>query len=137
MRRSILKKSLALLVILIVLIGAIFLFKIMSEKVEYEVLSKEELPQLIQEEMKKSSEIKKFHIFNDEKFTYVIYKADHSENEYLTTDLTVIEKNGTYIITAIINWANNDEFVSKEKIIRFEKIQEDDLVFKEIENRKK
>ena len=129
------KKLFAILSIIVVFIISFSIYKSRSQKVENEVLNIGELPEQVQNEISTISEINGFSIHNDEKYTYVFYRANHTENEYISTDLYAIRKNGDYIITALVNLAVDDSHISYEKAIKLAKVSEDDIVLKEKDKR--
>lgn len=119
------------MVSLVFIIPFIFYVSI-STSVNYEVLTKEEVPTHIKREIEKNIDNKKFSIFQDETNTYVYYKADKmSPNEYITTDLAVKRKGSKYVVTANVYYAVNDNYVSYEQLIKLDKISEDDIILKE------
>lgn len=107
----------------------------MSQKVEYEVLNVKDIPTQVQIEISTNNERNGFSIHNFENNTYVFYRADHNENEYISTDLYAQKKNNEYIITSVVDWASNDDLISYEKVIKLEKVSENDIVLKEKDKR--
>ena len=107
----------------------------MNQKVKYEVLNVGELPEQVQSEILTNSESNGFFIHNDKKYTYIFYKANYTENEYISTNLSAKRKNGEYIVTSLVDWASNDGSVSYEKVIKLERVSEDDIVLKEKDKR--
>ncbi|MFB5267441.1 hypothetical protein ACE41H_11700 [Paenibacillus enshidis] len=121
--------------IVVLLIISFSNYQTMKQKVEYEVLNIGELPEQFQNEIARDSESNGFSLHDDEKYTYILYRANHTEYEYITTDLSVHQKNGTYIITSLVNWAADDSKICYEKAIKFEKVSEDDIVLEEQDKR--
>lgn len=129
------KKSFSIILIILFLIGSFLAYKNMRQNVEYEVLNVEDIPVQVQNGILTNSETNGFSKHNYENDTYVFYKADHKENEYISTELLVDKKNGVYIITAVVDYASNDDLVSYEKVIKFEKVPEENIVLEEKDNR--
>jgi hypothetical protein len=62
-----------------------------KREVEYEVLNFDKLPREFQNELlnfKRSG----FSIQSDERYTYVFYRAEHLEDEYISTDLSIYKR---------------------------------------------
>ncbi|MDP4097836.1 hypothetical protein OIN60_13755 [Paenibacillus sp. P96] len=129
------KKIFIITSIVVVLIISFAMYKIMDQKVEYEVLNFGELPEQVQNEIARDSESNGFSLHDDEKYTYIFYRANHTEYEYITTGLSVHKKNGTYIITSLVDWAADDSKISYEKAIKFEKVSKDDMILEEQDRR--
>ncbi|WP_102261063.1 hypothetical protein [Mesobacillus jeotgali] len=128
------KKILVLLPMSLILIVTIALFKVKENSIEYTSLSKSQLPIAIRKDLQKNPD-DKFTIYNDEKFTYVLYKAEHKTNEYMNTDLKLTKQNGNYVVNAIIDKASDETNVSYDKIIRFKKVPQNDIELNEIDKR--
>ncbi len=106
-----------------------------KENIDSTSLSKNQLPLVIQKKLQKTSDGEKFNIYYDEKFTYVIYKAEHITNEYMTTALTLTKQNGKYIVNAVTDIATDESNVSYDKIIRFKKVPKENIELIEIDRR--
>ncbi len=120
---------------IVVLILSFSIYKMRSQKVEYEVLNIEDVPVEVQNEMLANPQKNGFSIHSFENYTYVFYRLDHKENEYISTELSVHKKKDEYIITSLVDWATNDHLVSYEKVMKFEKVSEEDIVLKEKDKR--
>jgi hypothetical protein len=129
------KKLFSILSILVVLTISLSVYIYMNQKVKYEVINFGELPQQVQNEISTNSESRGFSIHNDEKYTYVFHRANLTEGDYISTDLSVDKKNGKYIITSSVDWAVNDSHISYEKEIKLKKVSENDIILKEHDKR--
>ncbi|MBT2644788.1 hypothetical protein J7I80_21460 [Bacillus sp. ISL-41] len=108
----------------------------MNQKVEYDVLNVKDVPTQIQNEISTNSQREGFSIHHLDNYTYVYYKIDSRENEYISTDLYARKEKDIYIITSVVDWATNDDLISYEKVIKLEKVPEnDDVVLKEKDKR--
>ncbi|MFB5760397.1 hypothetical protein [Paenibacillus medicaginis] len=121
--------------IVVVLIISFSIYQTMKQKIEYEVLNIGELPEQFQNEIARDSESNGFSLHDDEKYTYIVYRAKHTEYEYITTDLSVHKQKGAYIITSIVDWAADGSKIGYEKAIKFEKVSKDDIVLEEQDKR--
>ncbi|MBM6616322.1 hypothetical protein [Bacillus suaedaesalsae] len=129
------KRIFSILSIIVVLIIIITIYLSMSQKLDYNVLNIQELPIKVQNKVSKKPEINGFSVYNDEIYTYVLYRANHTENEYISTDLSAYRENGEIIISCFIDFANDDSQISHEKVIRLDKIDRDDIVLIEHDKR--
>jgi uncharacterized membrane protein len=134
-RRYSMKKLLRILSIIVVIIISISIYKLMTQNVKYEVLNIRELPEKVQNEISTNSIRKEFSIHNDEKYSYIFYRADHTKGDYISTDLSAHKKNGEYIITGLVDWAVDDSQISYEKAIKLEKVSEEDIILKVLDKR--
>lgn len=82
------KKLIAsLLIIVVVAILTFSIYKIMNQKVEYEVVDVQDLPTEMRNDI--SSKTKKgFSLYFDDNYTYVYYRSSE-EPSYITTDILV------------------------------------------------
>ena len=123
-----------LVIITIILIS--YTLKInFTRDVEFEDLILDQLPKQVQSELLRNSESSGFSIYSDDKYTYVVYRADHQENEYISTDLLARKKKDKYIITSVVDRALKDNHVSYEKVIRLENVPEKNIVLNEKDKR--
>jgi hypothetical protein len=129
------KKFIAILSIIVVLTISLSVYKYMSQKVKYEVINLDELPEQVQNEISMNSNSNGFSIHKAEKYTYVFYRANHTENEYVSTDLSAHKKNGKYIITASVDWAVDEGYISYDKAIKIKEVSKNDMILKEHDNR--
>lgn len=129
MKKNIVIISVSILIILSC-IYLIYLF--ISKFVEYEVLTIEEAPKFILDNIQ---DVDKFRIFQDENKTYIYYKSDHVPNEYITTALDLKIIGGKYVATGTVEYAVNDGKVSYDSLIKFDKILDKDIILKEIDKR--
>jgi hypothetical protein len=113
--------------LLLVLLNDFFL----SQKVNFKVLKVKQLPFEFQNEISANPQRNGFYTYTDKDYTYVFYRANHKENEYITTDLSASKKQGEYTVNSIINRATNDNLVSQQGAIRIENVSEQDLVLRE------
>lgn len=107
----------------------------MNPKVEYEVLNVKDVPTQIQNDISNNSQNEGFSIHHLDNYTYIYYKVDLTENEYISTDLNARKDKDEYIITSVVDWATNDDLISNEKVIKLEKVSENDIVLKEKDKR--
>ena len=131
MKKNIVIISVSILIILS-FIYLICLF--MGKFVEYEVLSIEEAPKFIQDNIQVVDK-SRFRILHDENKTYIYYKSDHVLNEYITTDLDLKIMGGNYVATGTVEYAVNDGKVSYDSLIKFDKILDQEIILKEIDKR--
>jgi hypothetical protein len=107
----------------------------MNQKVEYEVLNVKDVPTQIQNDLSTISKNEGFSIHHLNNYTYIYYKVDPKEDEYISTDLNARKEEDEYIITSVVDWATNDDLISYEKVIKLEKVSENDIVLKEKDKR--
>ncbi|NEU29238.1 hypothetical protein GN156_00370 [bacterium LRH843] len=111
------------IVLLIVYLG-------FGKSVDYEVLANEEAPQAIHEAIESGSGNVKYSVFQDEAYTYIYYEAPSAlAAGYITTELDVKLKGGKYFVIATVKDAANS--VNVDRLIKLDKLQEKDIVFKE------
>ena len=103
--------------------------------VEYEVLSIDDAPPAIQATIQENNDKLRFSIFEDGTNTYIYYKSDHVDNEYITTDLVLKVRGGKYIATAKVSFAVNDGNVNYDKLIKLDKVLDKDIILTEDDNR--
>ncbi|RXJ04411.1 hypothetical protein DS745_03225 [Anaerobacillus alkaliphilus] len=116
------------LVILSVYIG-------IGKKVDFEVLSLDDAPYEVRRAIESSPNALKFSIFHDETNTYIYYKCDHLNDEYITTSVDVRSKGGNYIVNGIVGFAVNDSFLSYDQLIKLDKMSDKNITLKETNKR--
>ena len=93
----------------------------MSQKVEYEVLNVEELPEKVQDEILTNSIVMaSLYTMIINILMYFIELITMKMSIFLPT-LSAHRKKSKYIITSLVDLASNDGFVSYEKVIKLEK----------------
>jgi len=118
--------------IIIISLSAILVFMFFymnfGKNIEHEVLSTEDYPVFIQDAIRVNNKNFGFSVFQNETNTYIYYKSDHLQNEYVTTDLKLKYSGGKFIVIAIVKPAAN--IPNTERLIKLDKIVDKDLVLK-------
>lgn len=129
------KKTIVIIFVFFVFIASFSIYKFINQKVEYKVLNVKDAPTQIRNEILTNSQNEGFSIHHLDNHTYIYYKIDPTENEYISTELYAYKEKDEYIITSVVDWATNDDLISYEKIIKLEKVSENDIVLMEKDKR--
>lgn len=98
---------------------------------EHENMRKDKLADNVYSNLQNNFVNENFSIFSDDKYTYVLYRADLNHGDYITTSLDARKRWGSYILEGHTSHAANDNLISSESIIRFKKLSIDKIITKE------
>jgi len=128
-------KKNTIIILLSIILVLLIVYMFLGKSVEYEVLSIDDAPPAIQATIQENNDKLRFSIFEDGTNTYIYYKSDHVDNEYITTDLVLKVRGGKYIATAKVSFAVNDGNVNYDKLIKLDKVLDKDIILTEDNNR--
>jgi len=128
-------KKNTIIILLSIILVLLIVYMFLGKSVEYEVLSIDDAPPAIQATIQENNDKLRFSIFEDGTNTYIYYKSDHVDNEYITTDLVLKVRGGKYIATAKVSFAVNDGNVNYDKLIKLDKVLDKDIILTEDDNR--
>ncbi|MFF2479726.1 hypothetical protein [Paenibacillus sp. NPDC058071] len=124
------KKIMIILFSTVLCIGLLFVRQL-SFPIEHEEIDKDELINHVYMSLQNNFLNENFSIYSDEQYTYVLYRSDLKHGDYITTSLDVRKKWGKYIVVGQTSYAANDNLISLESMVRFNKISKDKIITKE------
>lgn len=116
---------------MIIIVLLFFYDKFIAFTVSYEDIAVEDAPEAIREAIYIDPENTGYRVFHDDTHTYIYYKSSHEQNEYITTLLELKGKGGGIVATARVSYAQNDGYVSYEKLLKADRISGSDLTLEE------
>lgn len=109
----------------------VLVFGLIGLPLEHENMTEQELSDTVYSGLQNNFVNENFSIFSDDKYTYVLYRADLKHGDYITTTLNARKKWGRYIIKGHTSYAADDSLISSENIIRFKKVPSDKITLQE------
>ncbi|MGG1631118.1 hypothetical protein [Rossellomorea sp. NRS-1567] len=114
--------------VIISIVLLFFFYMYIGIPVSYEDVAIKEAPKMIREAIYEDHEMLGYRIFQEDIHTYIYYKSDDAQNDYITTELDLKRKGGKIVATARVVNAANDGYVSYYKLLKMERISEEELI---------